>query len=108
MLNPNAWAPSDQTRTGWSSRARVAQFKCPKIAPINAELAFIKLAQVLTEMPASEAAAERAISNFEFIFDRTRMASALDLIQAELMIRFWRLNHLGQDLFIEAAGRADA
>ena len=55
-------------------------------------LTAIRLAQVLKEMPASEAAAERASSVFEF-FDKSRMAAGMDLIQVELMFRFWRINH---------------
>jgi hypothetical protein len=103
MLDGNAWGPSDQTPTGWGSKARAALARKPPAAPMTSELAFIKLAQVLTEMPASEAAAERAISTFEYIFDKSRMSSGVDLIQAELMIRFWRTNHPGEKLFIDAA-----
>ena len=57
----------------------------------------MKLARTLADLPASEAAAECVISIFEFIFD------GIDLIQAERMIRFWRINDPGQNPLLTCA-----
>jgi hypothetical protein len=59
-----------------------------KLAPrsCHVDAAFVKLPRGLTEMPASDAAAERAISIFEFIVDKTWISSDIDLIQAQLMM----------------------
>ena len=125
MLDPAFWGASELTRTGWSRRAIRAELavlprqveidnfeddvlhtvEVPASRECHVDLAFVKLARTLTEMPASEAAAERAISIFEFIFDKSRMSSGIDLIQAELMIRFWRINHPGVNPLLDCAIR---
>jgi hypothetical protein len=105
LLNAKFWGAAEQTRTGWNRRALAAElsdqpvevniFDDDLMVPVtrpaprrcHVHAAFAKLARLLTEMPASEAAAERARSIFEFTFDKTQMSSGLDLIQAELMIR---------------------
>jgi hypothetical protein len=77
----------------------------PALRSCHVNAASVKLARVLTGRPASEAAAERAISIFEFIFDRTRMSSGIDVIRAQLMIRFWRINHPGHNPRLDCAVR---
>jgi hypothetical protein len=46
---------------------------------------------VLTQVPATEAAAERLISVFECLFRKNRMAAQIELIRSEMLIRMWQI-----------------
>jgi hypothetical protein len=66
-------------------------------------LEFVHVAQVITELPASEAVVERLFSVLTSIFDLRRRRSELDLIQAEMTIRMWQIHHPGDFAFVMAA-----
>ena len=63
---------------------------------------FVHVAQVITELPASEAGVERLFSVLTSIFDDRRKSAGLDLIQAE-MIRMWQIHHPADPVFVTAA-----
>jgi hypothetical protein len=44
-------------------------------------------------MPASEAAAERLFSVFDWVFKKNRMRAQTNLLDATLMIRMWQIYH---------------
>jgi hypothetical protein len=48
---------------------------------------------VLTQLPASEAATERLFSIFVRLFNERRLRSEVDLVEAEMIIRIWMVNH---------------
>jgi hypothetical protein len=50
---------------------------------------FASVAEVLTQLPASEAAAERLFSIFVALFDDRRLRANIDLVEAEMIIRMW-------------------
>ena len=64
---------------------------------LNATTATGKLlatfATVITQLPASEAAAERLFSIFQCLFDSRRLSSGIDLIEADMIIRMWQVYH---------------
>ena len=48
---------------------------------------------MLTQLPASEAAAERLFSIFVCLCNDRRLAAEIDLIEAEMIIRMWMVYH---------------
>jgi hypothetical protein len=91
------WSVGEDARTGWATkRARRAgvwerQLGCTREVWLN----FGAVAEILTQMPASEAAAERLFSVFDCVFKKNRMAAHLDLLNATLTIRprMWQIYH---------------
>jgi hypothetical protein len=54
---------------------------------------FASVAELLTQLPASEAAAERLFSIFVCLFNERRLWSDVDLVEAEMIIRMWMVYH---------------
>jgi hypothetical protein len=85
QLNDGWWQPGEDVVMGWGTRRAMAEDEPHRI--------FCSVAEILTQFPASEAAAERLISVFEYLFNKQRMGSGTDLIDAEMMIRMWQIYH---------------
>jgi hypothetical protein len=49
------------------------------------------VAEVLTQLPASEAAAERLFSVFVALFNDRRLRANRDIVEAEILIRMWQI-----------------
>jgi hypothetical protein len=93
ITTASAWARGQDAPLGWAMMAWQTEFSQE----------FVHVAQVITELPASEAVVERFFSVLTSIFDLRRRRSELDLIQAEMMIRMWQIHHPGDFAFVEAA-----
>ena len=52
---------------------------------------FASVAEVLTQLPASEAAAERLFSVFVALFNDRRLRANRDIVEAEMIIRMWQI-----------------
>jgi hypothetical protein len=92
IATESAWAGGQDAPLGWAMKAWGTKFT----------LEFVHVAQVITELPASEAVVERLFSVLTSIFDLRRRRSELDLIQAET-IRMWQIHHPGDFAFVMAA-----
>jgi hypothetical protein len=97
ISTPEFWSGGHITRLGWSLRRSDATWRRN---PVN-------LAQLITEFPASEAIAERFLSVLTAVFDERREGSAMDLIQASMMIRIWQIYHREEFDFVTTAPRGD-
>jgi hypothetical protein len=80
------WRPGEQFVLGWGQRRWAYDAG-------SAQFVFAATSEILTQLPASEAAAERLFSVFEYLFNKQRMSAGTDLIHAEMMIRMLQLYH---------------
>jgi hypothetical protein len=74
IATPDFWGSGQLTRLGWTLRRSDARWR----------QAFVSLAQLITELPASEAIAERFSSVLTAVFDVRREGSGIDLIQGSI------------------------
>jgi hypothetical protein len=93
LANEKYWSPGEGLVTGWGNRKWAASRRARDSPDRTADYQFAAAAEILTQVPASEAAAERLISVFEYLFGKQRMAAQLDLIQAQMLIRMLQIYH---------------
>jgi hypothetical protein len=69
----------------------------------SAQFVFAATSEILTQLPASEAAAERLFSVFEYLFNKQKISAGTDLIRAEM----FRMLQLGatSSVKLRAAGQ---
>jgi hypothetical protein len=99
------WSDGENARSGWATKgARRAGIWEQTLRCNRSDwLDFVRIASLLTQMPASEAAAERLFSVFDCVFKKNRMSSHIELLDATLMIREWQIYHRDE---IDADGAA--
>jgi hypothetical protein len=85
LQNPDAWISGGSEFDAWRDRRWNAA------TPVAKQ--FASAAEVLTLLPASEAAAERLFSLFLCLFQERRLRSDVDLVEAEMIIRMWLVYH---------------
>jgi hypothetical protein len=93
VATPDFWNAGHMTRMGWTLRQSDETW-LPS---------FVSLAQLITELPASEAIAERFFSVLTAVFDTRRKCSGIDLMQGSMMIRMWQTYHREQFNFVTSA-----
>jgi hypothetical protein len=96
ISTPEFRSGGHNTRLGWSLRRTDATWRRN----------FVNLAQLITELPASEAIAERFFSVLTAVFAARREGSAMDLIQGS-MIRMWEIYHREEFDFVTTAPRGN-
>jgi hypothetical protein len=84
--NGRSWSLRDGFVREWARMRSAA-------SPGSLEYDFASTAVVLTQVPATVAAAERLISVFECLFRKNHMTAQLDLIQREMLIRMSQIHH---------------
>ena len=83
MANPDAWNEGTSEFEYWPERRWNGGSTAVK--------QFASVAEVLTQLPATEAAAERLFSIFVWLFNERRLRSDIDLVEAEMIIRMWQV-----------------
>jgi hypothetical protein len=87
------WSPGESFRTGWQNKRNKAiwskKLRCGEQVWENLR----ETAMIITQMPASEAAAERLFSVLQYAFKRNRASALLDILDATLAIRMWQIYH---------------
>jgi hypothetical protein len=64
---------------------------------------FREIAMSITQMPASEAAAQRLFSILQYAFRKDRVDALLEILDTTLAIRMWRIYHAQDEVGANAS-----
>jgi hypothetical protein len=92
------WGPGENFRTGWLNKRNKILWSGKLHCDVNLWSDFREIAMIITQMPASEAAAERLFSILQCAFNKDRVSALLDILDATLAIRMWQVHHAPEEV----------